>query len=126
MITPIKKPQGGELHESDHDYNSEVNRLRAVVERAIAHLKTWRILHTDHRRPSRQPSPPQSDCISTDSEWEERFVGSFRTRDRMTAEEFSRRLAVDGSSVSELPSEKWIGWFVERGSAGAGGYFVGR
>jgi transposase len=51
MTTPIKKPQGGELRESDHDYNTGVNRLRAPVERAIANLKTWRILHTDYRRP---------------------------------------------------------------------------
>ncbi|MEV6771272.1 hypothetical protein AB0N05_21895 [Nocardia sp. NPDC051030] len=31
--------------------------------------------------------------------------------DRAAAEEFSRVLAVDGSSVSELPSEDWIEWF---------------
>lgn len=51
MITPIKKPKGRDLHESDQAYNADVNRLRAVVERVIAHLKTWRILHTDYRRP---------------------------------------------------------------------------
>jgi hypothetical protein len=27
--------------------------VRAPVERAIAHLKSWRILHTDYRRPLR-------------------------------------------------------------------------
>ncbi|MGW5514221.1 hypothetical protein [Nocardia africana] len=31
--------------------------------------------------------------------------------DRSAAEEFSRRLAVDGSAASELPSEDWIEWF---------------
>ena len=31
----------------------QVNKLRATVERAIAHLKSWRILHTDYRRPLR-------------------------------------------------------------------------
>jgi transposase len=51
MITPIKKPQGGELRESDKMFNTQVNQLRSVVERAIANLKTWRILHTDYRRP---------------------------------------------------------------------------
>ncbi|PPK64438.1 hypothetical protein CLV40_1191, partial [Actinokineospora auranticolor] len=25
--------------------------IRVVVERAIAQLKTWRVLHTDYRRP---------------------------------------------------------------------------
>jgi hypothetical protein len=29
----------------------DVSRLRAPVERAIAHIKSWRILHTDYRRP---------------------------------------------------------------------------
>ncbi|WP_237197884.1 transposase family protein, partial [Rothia nasimurium] len=31
--------------------NRVVNRLRSVVERVIAHIKTWRILHTGFRRP---------------------------------------------------------------------------
>jgi hypothetical protein len=35
----------------------------------------------------------------------------FEPVDRAAAEEFSRRLAVDGSSISELPSEEWIEWF---------------
>ena len=51
MITPVKKPKGRDLHRSHAGYNTDVNRLRAVVERVIAHLKTWRILHTDYRRP---------------------------------------------------------------------------
>nr|WP_245614374.1 transposase family protein [Actinokineospora inagensis] len=35
----------------EKDYNRHHNSIRVVVERAIAHLKTWRILHTDYRRP---------------------------------------------------------------------------
>jgi hypothetical protein len=35
----------------------------------------------------------------------------FEPVNRATAEEFSRQLAVDGSSISELPSEDWIEWF---------------
>lgn len=50
-ITPVKKPKGGELSDADKTYNAQVNRIRYVVERAIANLKTWRILHTDYRRP---------------------------------------------------------------------------
>ncbi|MGH9353950.1 MAG: transposase family protein [Terriglobia bacterium] len=51
MVTPKKKPQGGELTESDKDYNAQVSSLRAPVERFIAHFKSWRIFHTDYRRP---------------------------------------------------------------------------
>ena len=32
-------------------FNSAINRIRAVVERVIADVKNWRILHTDYRRP---------------------------------------------------------------------------
>jgi hypothetical protein len=32
-------------------FNSRVASLRAPVERAVAHIKAWRILHTDNRRP---------------------------------------------------------------------------
>jgi transposase len=50
FITPFKKPQGGELLDWQKEFNAQVNKLRAPVERAIAHLKSWRILHTDYRR----------------------------------------------------------------------------
>ena len=49
--TPIKKPQHRELYEREKDYNAWISSLRAPVERAIANIKTWRILHTDYRRP---------------------------------------------------------------------------
>jgi len=52
-ITPIKKPQNRELLEWEKKFNADVSRLRAPVERAIAHIKSWRILHTDYRRPLR-------------------------------------------------------------------------
>ena len=51
MITPERKPAGGELTETQKQYNKAINTLRAPVERAIANLKTWRTLHTGHRRP---------------------------------------------------------------------------
>ena len=31
--------------------NRRVNRLRSVVERVIARVKTWRVLHSGFRRP---------------------------------------------------------------------------
>lgn len=50
-VTPRKKPRGGELSVGDKRENANVSRLRAPVERAMAHIKSWRILHTDYRRP---------------------------------------------------------------------------
>jgi hypothetical protein len=51
MITPIRKPPYRGLLDWEKDFNTAVNRIRYVVERAIANLKTWRIIHTDYRRP---------------------------------------------------------------------------
>ena len=51
MITPHKKPPNGELSEAAKEANKSINRIRQVVERTIAHIKAWRILHTDYRRP---------------------------------------------------------------------------
>jgi len=51
MITPYKKPPNGELSEAAEEANKSINRIRQVVERTIAHIKSWRILHTDYRRP---------------------------------------------------------------------------
>lgn len=50
-VTPIKKPKGRELHDHEERFNAEISRIRMPVERANAHLKAWRILHTDYRRP---------------------------------------------------------------------------
>src|SRR5260370_25732840 len=51
FITPFKKPRGGELLDWQKEFNAQVNRLRAPVERAIAQLKSCRILHPDYPRP---------------------------------------------------------------------------
>ena len=51
MITPIRKPAHRELLDWEKEFNTAVNRIRYVVERTIANFKTWRILHTDYRRP---------------------------------------------------------------------------
>ena len=51
LVTPKKKPQGGELTLSDEEYNSQISSFRAPVERLIAHFKNWKIFHTDYRRP---------------------------------------------------------------------------
>jgi DDE superfamily endonuclease len=51
MITPFKKPVGGELLEWQKEFNRQVNKIRYVIEQVIANFKTWRIMHTDYRRP---------------------------------------------------------------------------
>jgi DDE superfamily endonuclease len=51
MITPFKKPAGGELLDWQKEFNSQVNKIRWVIEQAIANFKTWRAMHTDYRRP---------------------------------------------------------------------------
>lgn len=51
MLTPIKKPPFRELLDWEKEFNTQVNSIRSVIERVIANLKTWRILHTDYRRP---------------------------------------------------------------------------
>ncbi|MDS1272718.1 transposase family protein, partial [Lipingzhangella sp. LS1_29] len=52
-ITPFRKPQGGELLEWQEEFNTNINKIRYVIERAIAHFKTWRCMFTDYRRPLR-------------------------------------------------------------------------
>jgi hypothetical protein len=51
MITPFKKPAGGELPDWQKEFNTQVNKFRYVIEQVIANFKTWRIMHTDYRRP---------------------------------------------------------------------------
>lgn len=51
FITPVKKPQGGSLTFLQTDFNNQISGLRSAVERAVAHVKNWKILHTDYRRP---------------------------------------------------------------------------
>jgi hypothetical protein len=51
ITTPVRKPKSRELYIREHQYNNQVSSYRAPVERAIAQLKTWRILFADYRRP---------------------------------------------------------------------------
>jgi len=51
MLTPIKKPAHRKLSDQEKEHNTEINKVRYVIEQTIANLKTWRILHTDYRRP---------------------------------------------------------------------------
>ncbi|MQA64213.1 MAG: transposase, partial [Actinophytocola sp.] len=51
MITPIKKPAHRELLDWEKEFNTAVNKICYLIEQTIANFKTWRILHTDYRRP---------------------------------------------------------------------------
>jgi hypothetical protein len=51
MITPFKKPAGGMLLPWQKEFNSQVNKIRWVIEQKISHLKTWQSMNTDYRRP---------------------------------------------------------------------------
>lgn len=48
---PKKTPPGGKLSKNDKKCNAEISALRAPIEQVIAHFKSWRIFHTDYRRP---------------------------------------------------------------------------
>jgi hypothetical protein len=50
-ITPAKKPKGRELYIREREYNNQVSSIRAPIERAVAHLKAWKVLFMDYRRP---------------------------------------------------------------------------
>lgn len=51
MITPFKKPAGGELLDWQREFNSGVNKIRWMIEQVISHFKNWKIMSTDYRRP---------------------------------------------------------------------------
>jgi hypothetical protein len=49
--TPIKKPKHRKLLDWEKEFNTQINKIRYVIEQVIANFKTWRIMHTDYRRP---------------------------------------------------------------------------
>jgi hypothetical protein len=51
MITPFRKPAHRDLLDWEKEFNTQINKIRYVIERTIANFKTWRITHTDYRRP---------------------------------------------------------------------------
>jgi hypothetical protein len=50
-VTPFRKPPGSELVDWQKEFNTAINKIRYVIERAIANFKTWRCMFTDYRRP---------------------------------------------------------------------------
>ena len=43
-IVPFRTPPGRTLHDSQAAFNKDLSALRAAIERAVAHLKSWRML----------------------------------------------------------------------------------
>jgi hypothetical protein len=55
-IVPFRTPPGGRLHDSQAAFNASLSAIRAAIERANAHLKTWRILSEEGGRYRRDSS----------------------------------------------------------------------
>ncbi len=51
LITPIRKPPSRDLLGWEKEINTQIARFRWIIEQVIANFKTWRIMHTDYRRP---------------------------------------------------------------------------
>jgi len=52
--TTCSRPSGslkGELLDWQKEFNKQIDQIRYVIEQVIANFKTWRIMHTDYRRP---------------------------------------------------------------------------
>lgn len=49
-VIPFKKPAGGGLDDLQAAFNGAFSKIRAAVERAIAHLKAWRMLSEEGGR----------------------------------------------------------------------------
>ncbi|MGB6457940.1 MAG: transposase family protein [Streptosporangiaceae bacterium] len=49
-IVPFRTPPGGQLHHSHKQFNASLSAIRTAAERAVAHLKTWRMLSEEGGR----------------------------------------------------------------------------
>ncbi len=49
-IVPFRTPPGGQLHDSRAAFNKELSGIRAAAERAVASVKTWRMLSEEGGR----------------------------------------------------------------------------
>jgi len=49
-VVPFRTPPGGQLHNTQAAFNKDLSGIRAAVERAVASVKTWRILSEEGGR----------------------------------------------------------------------------
>ena len=50
MITLIRKQEFRDLLDWEKEFNTEVNKIRYLIEQVIANFKIWRIIHNDYSR----------------------------------------------------------------------------
>ena len=50
-LRPRDQDEKRSLQKSHTQFNTQVNKIRYIIEQVIANFKTWRIMHTDYRRP---------------------------------------------------------------------------
>jgi len=50
LLTSTQRKPGVRMRAAVRQNNRQINRLRSVVERVIAQVKTWRVLHSGFRR----------------------------------------------------------------------------
>ena len=51
LLTPVKRKADVRMRAAVRENNRQINRLHSVMERIIAQIKTWRVLHSGFRRP---------------------------------------------------------------------------
>ena len=51
LLTSVKRKPGVRMRAAVRENNRRIIRLRSVVERVIAQVKTWKVLHSGFRRP---------------------------------------------------------------------------
>jgi hypothetical protein len=49
-IVPVKRAAGCDLRDCDAEFNTAFSRIRAAIERAIVHFKTWRMISEEGGR----------------------------------------------------------------------------
>jgi hypothetical protein len=70
-LVPVKRLSGIDLTTTQAEFNTTLSKIRAAVEHAVAHLKTWRMLSEEggrYRAPiesTKACSKPSSDSISS-------------------------------------------------------------
>src|SRR6266511_261088 len=68
------------------EFNTQINKIRWIIEQTIADFKTWRIMHTDYRRPlKRSPRPSQLSSHYTSTSWpvnKPHWTGMYKSRTR--------------------------------------------
>lgn len=52
VVTPFKRPKGGELTSQEQDFNRQVSKVRITVENVLCRVKTFRVCGDFFRNPT--------------------------------------------------------------------------